>query len=100
MQNAKKDGNALHLTTRVIDMIQLNIRTIENVAKLIDSLTDRNHDYTFHVWCDEFQSLQKPQDRWFTVEIANLNDGQRFIYDDENAETYTLNEAKEALGIE
>lgn len=81
-------------------MIKLNIKTIENVAKLIDSLTDKNYNYTFHVWCDEFQSLQKPQDRWFTVEIADLNDGQRFILDDENAATYTLDEAKEILGIE
>jgi hypothetical protein len=81
-------------------MISLNIRTIENVAKLIDSLTDRNHTYTFHVWCDEYQSLQKPQDRWFTVEIADLNDGQRFLYDYENENYYTLDEAKKILGID
>jgi hypothetical protein len=81
-------------------MIRLNVRTIENVAKLIDSLTDKNHAYTFHVWCDEYQSLQKPQDRWFTVEIADLNDGQRFLYDYENENYYTLDEAKEILGIE
>jgi len=80
-------------------MIKLNVKTIENVSKLIDSLTDRNHAYTFHVWCDEFQSLQKPQDRWFTVEIADSNDGQRFIFDNEEDTYYTLDEAKEILGI-
>jgi hypothetical protein len=81
-------------------MIKLNVKTIENVSKLIDSLTDKNYAYTFHVWCDEFQSLQKPQDRWFTVEIADLNDGQRFMLDNESENCYTLDEAKEILGIE
>jgi hypothetical protein len=64
-------------------MISLNIRTIENVSKLIDSLTDRNHTYTFHVWCDEYQSLQKPENRWYTVEVAYFSNGERFIFDSE-----------------
>lgn len=79
-------------------MIRLSVKTIENVAKLIDSLSTAN--YSFHIWIDTFQSLQLPHDRYYTIEIADSSDGQRFIFDDENAPTYTLDEAKEILGIE
>jgi hypothetical protein len=62
---------------------RFSLRTIENVAKLIDSLSDKNGSYTFHVTIDEFQSLQKPDNRWYTVEVADFSNGERFIYDSE-----------------
>jgi hypothetical protein len=62
---------------------RFSVRTIENVAKLIDSLSDKNGSYTFHVTIDEFQSLQKPDNRWYTVEVAYFSNGERFIFDSE-----------------
>ena len=79
-------------------MIRLSVRTIDNVAKLIDSLSTAN--YTFHVWLDEYQAQLLPKDRHYTVEIADTRDGERFLHDYENANYYTLDEAKELLGIE
>jgi len=80
-------------------MITLNIKTIDNVAKLIDSLSTA--DYSFHVWLDDYQAQLAPKDRHYTVEIAYVTDGERFIFDSEDdTKYYTLDEAKEILGIE
>ena len=80
-------------------MISLNIRTIENVAKLIDSLSTAN--YSFHVWLDDYQAQLAPKDRHYTIEIADRTNGQDFIFDDEDETNYyTLEQAKEKLGID
>ena len=79
-------------------MIRLTVKTIDNVAKLIESLSSAN--YTFHVGLDEYQAQLAPKDRHYTVEIADTRDGERFLHDYENANYYTLDEAKELLDID
>jgi hypothetical protein len=80
-------------------MISLNIKTLDNVSKLIESLS--NAYYSIHIWIDDHQAHQPPHERWYTVEIADRTNNENFIFDSEDdIKYYTLDEAKEFLGID
>jgi len=63
--------------------ISLHVTGIENVAKLIESLTEKNGFYEFRVWTDEYQAYLKAEQRSYTIEIANRNDAEKFLFDSE-----------------
>lgn len=62
-------------------MIQLSVKGIPNVAKLISALDKAQ--YTFHIWTDSEQAWKLDEDIWFEVEIADRLDGQRFKFESE-----------------
>lgn len=63
----------------------LNVIGTENLAKLIESLTFRQHDLEFVIKTDSFQSFKEGSDRSYIVEIADNRDGKRFILEDETS---------------
>jgi hypothetical protein len=61
----------------------LSVKGIEGVSNIIKTIVGGG--YSVHVWTDDFQfDNYKPEDRNFTIEIADTRNGQRFILDDEN----------------
>lgn len=66
-----------------IEPIKLNVTGIENVAKIIEALTEKNGLYEFRVWTDEYQAYQKTEQRSYTIEIADRQEAQKFVFDSE-----------------
>lgn len=62
-------------------MKQLEVQGITKVANLINTLTDGS--YSFLVWCDDFQASKPKEERWYTVEIADLRDNEEFVLKEE-----------------
>lgn len=56
---------------------------IQNVAKFIEALTDKNGHNEFRIWTDAYQAHLDPAERSYEVEVADTRNGERFIFDSE-----------------
>ena len=60
--------------------ISLNVTGIENLTKLIDSLSSKANYYTFLVWTDLEQAYVDSNKRGYTVEIACKDNEEHFVF--------------------
>jgi len=56
---------------------------IQNVAKFIEALTDKNGLNEFLIWTDEYQANLDPEERSYTIEVADRRNAEKFIFDAE-----------------
>lgn len=60
-----------------------NVIGIQNVAKVIEALTDKNGLNEFRIWTDEYQANLDPEERSYTIEVADRRNAEKFIFDAE-----------------
>lgn len=75
-------------------MIKLNVTGINNLAKVIEALTDKQHYYEFRVWTDEFQTFQPNDKRGYVIEIADYMNNEQFVLDSPDNEPLSLNDQR------
>lgn len=68
-----------------MDPIRISVRGVKNLSKFVSSIS--SGDYAFCIWIDEFQAARDEEQRWYTVELANIRDGQSFLFSDEAVST-------------
>lgn len=73
----------LQKTKKEIEAPSFSLIGVSNVAKFIEAMTDKNGLFEFRVWTDEFQAHRKPEERSYTIEVADRQNGQKFIFDSE-----------------
>jgi hypothetical protein len=67
--------------------MRLNVTGVNNLAKLIEALTDKQNYYEFRIWTDEFQSFQPNDKRGYVIDIADHMNDEQFVLDSPDNET-------------
>lgn len=68
-----------------MDPIRINVQGIKNLSKFVSSIS--NGGYAFCIWIDDFQAAKDEEYRWYTVELADIHNGQNFLFSDETVST-------------
>lgn len=61
-------------------MNRLSVKGIENLMNIIDGLS--SSDYSFHILIDDHQAQKPKEERYYILEIADIEDGEGFEFYD------------------
>ena len=53
------------------------------LQRFIEALTDKNGLNEFLIWTDEYQANLDPEERSYTIEVADRRNAEKFIFDAE-----------------